>query len=366
MLVDAEYPVIRIGDAVTRSANGIKLVVELAETLQAPVSGGNFPSRHPLNLAGGIENADVVLGLEVPDLYGTVNSLRDQLHRSIRPRVKPGTKLISISATDLFIRSNYQEFQRYAEVDIAMAAEAQATLPSLIEEVKRLLTADRRRAYQDRGAKIAEKHRADLEHTRREAAYAWDLSPISHPRIVYELWNLIKNKDWSLVATGDEGDWAQRTWNFTKHYQYTGLTSGDVSSKAPGAVGAALANRKYGRLSINVQKDGDLMYAPGVLWTAAHHRIPLLTIMHNNRSYHQEVMHLQRMSTRRNRDVSTAGIGCDFTDPDLDYAKIAQGMGMYAEGPISDPKEVGAALKRAIAVVERGEPALLDTVMQPR
>src|SRR5437762_6597855 len=39
------------------------------------------------------------------------------------------------------------------------------------------------------------------------------------------------------------------------------------------------------------QPDGDLMYAPGVRWTAARHKIPLLAVMHNNRGYHQEVMH---------------------------------------------------------------------------
>jgi acetolactate synthase I/II/III large subunit len=365
MLVGAENPIIRVGDAVTRTAKGIQLLVELAETLQAPVRGGNFPSRHLLN-GGGVGGADVILGLELEDFYGTVNAFRDQLHRSTRPLTKPGTKLVSITARDLFTKSNYQEFQRFQEVDVAMAADAVATLPALIEAVKLLITADRRRFFQDRGAKHAAAHHAERERTRQEAAYCWDLSPISHARIVYELWEQVKNKDWSLVATGDEGGWARRVWNFDKHYQYTGLTSGDVASKAPGAVGAALANKKYGRLSINVQKDGDLMYAPGILWTAAHHRIPLLTVMHNNRSYHQEVMHLQRMSTRRNRDVSTAGVGCAIDNPNIDYAKVAQGMGWYAEGPITDPKEVARALKRAIAVVERGEPALLDTVMQPR
>ena len=75
---------------------------------------------------------------------------------------------------------------------------------------------------------------------------------------------------------------------------------------APAAVGAALANRKYGRLSINLQNDGDLMYAPGVLWTAAHHRIPILFVMNNNRAYHEEVMHLQRMANRRERGIDRA------------------------------------------------------------
>ncbi|MBI4479092.1 MAG: thiamine pyrophosphate-binding protein, partial [Acidobacteria bacterium] len=115
-----------------------------------------------------------------------------------------------------------------------------------------------------------------------------------------------------------------------------------------------------------IQNDGDMMYAPGVLWTAAHHQIPLLAVMNNNRAYHQEVMHLQRMACRHNRDLTTAEIGNVITDPNIDYAKLAQSFGWYAEGPITDPKEVGPALKRAIAQVEKGTPALLDTVMQPR
>ena len=46
------------------------------------------------------------------------------------------------------------------------------------------------------------------------------------------------------------------------------------------------------------QRDGDMM-ACRAPWTATHHKIPLLFIMHNNRAYHQEVMHLQRIANRR-------------------------------------------------------------------
>jgi thiamine pyrophosphate-dependent acetolactate synthase large subunit-like protein len=131
-------------------------------------------------------------------------------------------------------------------------------------------------------------------------------------------------------------------------------------------VGAALANKKHGRFSVNIQDDGDLMFAPTVLWTAAHHRIPLLSVMHNNRAYHEELMHVQRMANRHNRGIDRAHIGTTFEDPYMDFAKLAQGMGVYAEGPITDPKELAPALGRAIAVVKRGEPALIDVVTQPR
>ena len=109
------------------------------------------------------------------------------------------------------------------------------------------------------------------------------------------------------------------------------------------------------------------MYAPGVLWTAAHHEIPLLTVMHNNRGYHQEFMHLQRMSARRQRGVDGSfRIGNEIDNPAIDFSGVARGLGVWSEGPITDPGSLQAALKRAVDVVDQGEPALVDVVTQPR
>jgi thiamine pyrophosphate-dependent acetolactate synthase large subunit-like protein len=108
------------------------------------------------------------------------------------------------------------------------------------------------------------------------------------------------------------------------------------------------------------------MYAPGILWTAAHHRIPVLNIMHNNHAYHQEVMHIQRMGNRHNRGIDRAGIGTKIGEPNIDFAKLAASMGVHGEGPITDPKDLAPAIRRAIEVVERGEPALVDVWTQPR
>ena len=85
-----------------------------------------------------VGNADVILGLEVYDFYGVVHALGGQTKVIPRSIIKPGTKLISISSSDLFYKSNYQNFQRFEEVDVSIAADAEATLPSLIEAVKKL------------------------------------------------------------------------------------------------------------------------------------------------------------------------------------------------------------------------------------
>jgi thiamine pyrophosphate-dependent acetolactate synthase large subunit-like protein len=89
--------------------------------------------------------------------------------------------------------------------------------------------------------------------------------------------------------------------------------------------------------------------------------------MHNNRAYHQEVMHLQRIATRRQRGSDgPAKIGNVFEDPFIDYATLAKSMGWWSTGPITDPADLAPALKRAVDVVSQGEPALVDVVCQPR
>src|SRR5437867_1824340 len=207
LLVNAQNPVI-IADRLARTPAGMAHLIELAELLQAPVvdQGGrmNFPTQHPLNMSNGgralLANADVVIGLELTDFWGTVDAVRDSLVRSSRPLTKPGTKLISITAGDLYMKGNYQDFQRYPEVDLAIAADAEATLPSLIEAVKRQINADRRRVLQERGGKLADAHHRAFDRSRADAAYAWDASPISTARLSAELWAQIKNEDWSLVS----------------------------------------------------------------------------------------------------------------------------------------------------------------------
>src|SRR5580698_1665017 len=375
MLVAAENPVI-VTSRSARTPAGLKSLMELAELLQCAVIDQhrrmNFPSRHPLNQSWNsrpiVGNADLVLGLETYDFYGVVHALGGQTKVIPRSIIKPGTKLVSISSSDLFYKSNYQNFQRFEDVDIAIAADAEATLPSLIEAVKKLITEDRKRVFQARGVKLAEASRQSLEQNRTNATYAWDASPISTARMSAELWAQIRNEDWSLVSdTIWISYWPLRLWDFDKHYHYIGGAGGEgVGYMAPAALGAAVANKKHGRLSVCIQSDGDLMMAPGTLWTSAHHKIPMLTLMHNNRAYHMEIMQLQRMANQHNRGIDTCDIGTTIKDTNIDYAQMARSMGVEAEGPISDPSALGPAIKRGIAAVKRGNPYLIDVITQPR
>ncbi|HST01759.1 MAG TPA: thiamine pyrophosphate-dependent enzyme, partial [Usitatibacter sp.] len=368
-LVSAEHPVI-IADRCARDAEGVALLVQLAEALQAPVVdlGGrmNFPMTHPLchseRKRALVRDADVVLLLEVADPFGQFHSISDP-HHELRFVGKKGARVVNLSMQDVFIRSNYQDFQRYFAADLSINGDAQASLPALIEAVRRETRDTRREA---RGTSLKEAHAKEMKRAREEAAIGWDLAPITTARLAAETWNAVKNEPWSL-AVSDRIPWARRLWPATEyHHMLGGSGAQGVGYAAPGALGVALANKTRGRFTVTFQPDGDLMYSPGVLWTAAHHRIPILYVMHNNRAYHQEVMHVQRMTALHDRNPRGARIGTVIEDPAIDFAKLAQSMGMWGEGPIEDPAKLGPALARAVAVVKSGHPALLDVVGQGR
>jgi acetolactate synthase-1/2/3 large subunit len=225
----------------------------------------------------------------------------------------------------------------------------------------------RKSAFEARGKKLAAAKIAAVEQAKSDATIGWDASPITTARMCAEVYGQIKDEDWSLVGTAIRLTWPHRLWNFNKPYQWNGVSGGaGVGYNLPASLGAALANKKHGRLTIAFGGDGDFLFAPGTLWTAAHHRIPMLYIVHNNRAYHQEYMYLQAMAARHGRGITNTATGITITDPNVDYATIARGFGVHGEGPITDPKDLAPALKRAIAVVKSGQPALIDVVTDPR
>jgi len=377
MLAEAQNPVIVV-DRAARTAKGQTLLIELAETLNASVvdlfGRQNFPNRHPLNQTERsrvvIGQADVIIGLEVNDFWNVMNSMTDNIESTQSRRAKADAKTITISTQDLYIRGNYQDFQRFQVADIPIAADTEVTLPMLIEEVKRALTTEQKAAGVKRADDLKKANLQTRERLMQAAAIAWDAQPISTARLSAEVWAVIKDENWGMVSRDSSlSNWPHRLWNFNKYHQFIGGSGGaGVGYGLPAAVGGALGHKAMGNgvIPINFQNDGDAMFAPGALWTACHHNIPILNIMHNNRAYHQEVMHVQRMGNRRNRGVENAHIGTVIDRPFVDFAGLAKSMGMTGIGPITSPNDLGPALKRAVAMVKAKEPVLLDVITQPR
>jgi acetolactate synthase I/II/III large subunit len=373
MLVEAKNPLI-ICDRVARTPAGMTNLVALAETLQCGVIDNlgrmNFPSRHPLNQSfrrALIGQADVILAIEMNDLWGTLTHFRDRIVRTSHPATKPGTKVITLGVRDLFLKSNYQDFGRWQDVDLDIAGDGEISLPVLTEAVKRLINDGQKAAFAERGEKFAKAHLAMVEQSKIDATIAWDASPITTARMCAEVYNQIKDEDWSVVGTSIRLSWMHRLWDFKKPHQWNGVSGGaGVGYNLPASIGAALANKKHGRFTVAFGGDGDFMFSPGAVWTAAHHQIPILYIVQNNRAYHQEYMYLVAMAARHGRNVEKMDIGTTIKDPNINYAEVSRGLGAHGDGPITDPKDLAPALKRAIAAVKAGGPAVVDVVTDPR
>ena len=369
-LLEAQNP--RIEVRRLRTAEGVKLSVELAELVGASAGTGattgpmSFPQRHPLCGPGSSTAYDYTLGLEIPAAQASIigPGLATLLERD---SANIGFGGIAPAAGGRGARGGAG-----ATNATAIQADAEASLPLLIEEVKRQLTPDKRRIVEERKAKHAEANqKARIEaltqavQTKRNG---WDSSPVATARIYAELWPWIKNEDWCLASpSGFSGAHHVQLWDHNKPYSYLGgQGAGGMGYGAPACVGAALAAKSRNRIVINIQCDGDLNYAPGVLWTAVHHKLPLLTIMHNNRAWHQELMFVEYMCGVRGRGTDRGHIGTSLRDPFIDYAKMAAGYGMASEGPISDPAKLAGAFKRGLDSAKRGEPYLIDVITQPR
>ena len=376
MLVNAQNPVI-VADRNTRTQAGIDRLVEFAEALHVPVvdrgSRMNFPTRHRYNMSergrGLVAGADLILGLELTDPYNTTHAFHDNIESWSKSTIKKDAKLVSISSADLFSHANYQDFMRYQPVDLSIPADSEASLPYLTEAVRKCMNADMKAKFEARGEKLAAAHKQALQHAREEALFAWDASPVATGRLCAEIFEAVRNEDWSLASTTGNflSGWPQRLWDMSKHYHNTGAAGGSgIGYCAPAAAGAAVANKKHGRITISINPDGDLMYSPGILWTAANSRLPILYVMHNNRAYHQEIMGIQRMANRRQRGIDRTHIGVTLRDPFIDYATMAKGLGIASFGPITDPKDLGPTLKKAVEIVKAGEPVLVDVVTQGR
>lgn len=253
-----------------------------------------------------------------------------------------------------------------------MTADAESSLPHLIAELRSRLTSEQQAAADARTRENrAANHEARIATLRRaleQRRAGWDGSPISLARLYAELWTVIRDEDWCLASPTQFSSFHNRVlWEHNKPYSHLGMHgAGGLGYGIGASTGAALAAKHRDRIVLNVQTDGDLNYVPGSLWTAAHHRLPMLVIMHNNRAYHQEYMYAQHIAGVRGRGGNRAHIGNTFRDPFISYAKLGEAYGVESEGPIADPDMLKPAFERGVAAVKEGRPYLIDLLTQPR
>ncbi len=375
LLVGAQSPLI-IADTLGRNPETVPMLIELAELLAIPVvdkgARFNFPTNHPLDVTDGarelLQKADLVLALDVADLYGSLTTVSKQT-RACEYVTLPGVKLVSISMNDMLVHSWAGDFHALQAIDLPMCADTSVAVPELTRLCREILGNDARKkaAVEARAKELAEKHKSRRAKWLADAQAKAAQKEVSTAYLAYTLGEVIKREDWVLV-NGNSNGWARRLWDFTKPNQYLGASGGaGVGYGMSAAIGAALALKDTGRLAVDIQSDGDLLMTSSSLWTAAKHRVPLLVVMHNNRSFYNSEEHGIEVAKFRKRPVENAGIGTHVDDPPVDYARMAESFGVQGIGPIRRPEEVQPALEKARRFVqEKNLPVLVDIVAEPR
>jgi thiamine pyrophosphate-dependent acetolactate synthase large subunit-like protein len=371
LLVAAENPIV-IADYLGRNPEAIEYLIELAELLAIPVidagSRFNFPNTHPLDLTGAerelLKEADVVLALDVPNLARYLTT-GDRISRESRNTIASTTQIIHITLHDLALRSWSENYGKLVAVDVPIAADTALALPVLITTCRQLISSQRHQEIQNKFKKFEAHHQALRQQWQESCRESWQEDRISLPRLAAELGQVIKGEDW-VLTNGTLVGWLRRLWDWEKPYQYFGGAHG-LGCGAGYSLGVALAQRRYERLCISIQSDGDFLYTPQALWTAAHHQIPMLVVMYNNRSYYNSESHQEIVAQHRGRPVENSFIGTRIENPAVNYAELAHSFGLYGEGPIEHPDDLRPALERALTIVrDKKQLALVDVVTQNR
>lgn len=359
LLRHAERPLI-VSDFAGDDPTAFALLVELAEMTCVPVLDGgarlNFPASHPLNVTYDpdvVANSDAVLGIDVDDMAGVLS--RTAVQRAIHAGLG-----------HLRIRGWSHDYQELPSLERHITAAARPALQAVLDALRSDPVADdvlaNRRAQHDRppGARLRAAREAAL---REEGENA-----IPVPRLLAELWPLVKEREVTVVH-GEPPPWGhdRRLWALDEPRSHLGSAAGGGLGDGPGhAVGAALGLRGSGRLCINLQPDGDFLMTPSALWTAVHAKLPILTVVLDNREYRNTVDHANRIGEARGRPVEGRKIGAVFDDPAVDHASLARSMGMWAAGPVTEPEEIERTFSDALAVVDAGRPALVQVHTPPR
>ena len=366
-LVASEYPIL-LPEYAGRRAGGFENMVTLAETIGAGVwdinNALNFPNRHPLSISldkGALKGADVVLGLDVKDFEKATHEL-NSTKRELTPVVNADADWLEMGFAEVNISKWSMDYCRMQPCSVRALGDTALGVPALIEALNKRIDGNSalKAKIATRKDKIAKRHNETWAQWQADSQKNWDSKPMTTARLALEVWDVIKDHDWVLTANTLKGT-VRKLWDFDKAYRHPGVELG-TSTQIGISMGVALAHKKAGRLVVDLQPDGDLMFDAGALWVAAKYEIPMLIVMYNNRAYYNDWEHQIRMARLRGTDETKAHIGMDLYGPEPDFGALARSMGVYGEGPIEDPKDVRAALLRALEVVKSGKPALIDTV----
>jgi acetolactate synthase-1/2/3 large subunit len=273
-----------------------------------------------------LRHTDLVVGLDVNDWEKQLTEL-DSATRT-RERLTPAScDFVEIGFGEINISKWAFDYCRMQPCSIRALGDTALGIPQLTRLCKERVAREGKLASRiaERKAAIAKRHDEVWAKWQEEARRNWDASPITFARLALEVWEVIKNEDWVLTANTLKQQ-VRKLWDFDKPYRHPGAELG-TSTQIGISLGVALAHKGTGRVVVDIQPDGDLMFDAGALWIAAKYEIPMLVVMHNNRAYYNDWEHQIRMARLRGTDESKAHIGMDLFAPEPDFAALARAMG---------------------------------------
>jgi len=341
--------VLLLAGRASRSTEAWDARVALAEALNARVVtdlkiGASFPTDHALYVGSpraitpdsvdGFKNVDVVLSLDWVDLAGAL--------RAFGP--SPSVKVIQVSLDHRIHNGWSMDYQGLPPVDLLLSADPDVVVGELVKAISN--SAKPHAVPSPRGTSTKEPAGFTNEHIARALRQALG--------------------DRAVTYTHLPLSWDDSWLTFNHPLDYVGSDGGGGVGGGPGiSVGAALALKGSGRLSVAVCGDGDFLMGVTAVWTAVHYKIPLLFVLANNRSFYNDELHQERMARARNRPVENKWIGQRMADPEVDLAAMGRAQGAAGFGPVTKPGDLAGVLQKAIAAVDAGQVAVVDVRVEP-
>jgi len=341
--------VLMLAGRASRSTAAWDARVALAEALNARVVtdlkiGATFPTDHPLYVGSpraitpdsveGLKNVDAVLSLDWVDLAGAL--------RYFGP--SPAVKVVQISLDHRIHNGWSMDHQGLPPVDLLLSADPDLVVPELVKEI----------------GKSAKPHAVPSPRT----GSGKEPAGFTNEHIAGALRKVLSQR--AVTYTHLPLSWDDRWLTFRHPLDYIGSDGGGGVGGGPGiSVGAALALKGSGRLSVAICGDGDFLMGVTAIWTAVHYKIPLLFVLANNRSFYNDELHQERMARARNRPIENKWIGQRMADPEVDLAAMGRAQGAAGFGPVTKAAYLAPTLEKAVAAVEAGQVAVVDVRVEP-
>jgi acetolactate synthase I/II/III large subunit len=283
--------------------------------------------------------ADVILALDWVDLGGAL--------RQAKTAGKVSAKVIAATLDHSLHTGANMEYQSLPPVDVPIATTTDAVIGDLLEA---LGSGGRREPWKARRpAKSAS-----------GAGNAVTMEGVASA--LRAQFNDPENVSFCTLGRG----WPIEIWPFQNGLAYLGKDGGGGLGSGPGlSVGAALALHGRGRHAISMLGDGDFCMGATAIWTAVRHRIPLLILINNNRSYFNDELHQETVARRRGRNPKNRWIGLRMDDPAPDIAKLAEAQGAVGIGPVKSATELKSAIAKGVSVLKSGGVCVIDFWIEP-